>query len=206
MNILSHRGYWKINAEKNTETAFARSFNLGYGTETDIRDSLGKLVVSHDMPLGNEITLQQFLKLLESDPLPLALNIKSDGLAAQLKTVMQHYPKHLWFVFDMSVPDMRAHLACGNPVYARVSEIEQEPVLFDQVQGIWLDAFKEDGWQIPRIKPWLEQGKNVCLVSSELHGRDHQLLWEKLRSSDITHHPRFTLCTDKPETAKNYFL
>ena len=55
MIILSHRGYWKSEEERNQEVAFHHSFDLGYGTETDIRDIQGKLVISHDMPQGNEI-------------------------------------------------------------------------------------------------------------------------------------------------------
>ena len=38
MQVISHRGYWKAASEKNTQTAFKRSFSLGYGTETDVRD------------------------------------------------------------------------------------------------------------------------------------------------------------------------
>ena len=32
MIILSHRGYWKSEEERNQEVAFHRSFDLGYGT------------------------------------------------------------------------------------------------------------------------------------------------------------------------------
>ena len=63
MEIISHRGYWKSVKEKNTEIAFSRSFALNYGTETDLRDCLGKLVISHDMPNGNEIYFDEFLSL-----------------------------------------------------------------------------------------------------------------------------------------------
>ena len=45
MKIISHHGFWHIPSEKNTETAFCRSFELGFGTETDVRDSLGALVI-----------------------------------------------------------------------------------------------------------------------------------------------------------------
>ena len=48
MLIISHRGYWGQNVNKNTKDAFKRSFNLGFGTETDIRDHDGTLVISHD--------------------------------------------------------------------------------------------------------------------------------------------------------------
>lgn len=66
MKILSHRGYWKNSDEKNKENAFRRSFSLGYGTETDVRDCRGDLVISHDMPIGNEISCEDFLGAVHS--------------------------------------------------------------------------------------------------------------------------------------------
>lgn len=205
MNIISHRGYWKTPAEKNTVTAFSRSFDLGFGTETDVRDHCGELVISHDMPMGNEITLTKFLDILQQQSLPLALNIKADGLASCLGHLMKHYNRDHWFVFDMSVPDTRMHLAAGNPVYARVSEVEQTPVYYDKIAGIWLDAFHEDGWQIERLPQYLQDNKRLCLVSPELHGRDHQALWQRLRESDFIADSRLTLCTDLPEEAQQFF-
>ena len=81
MRIISHRGYWKTPSEKNTINAFQRSFDLGFGTETDIRDLAGEIVVSHDLPKGDEIRLEKFLALVSSyenaHSLTLALNIKS---------------------------------------------------------------------------------------------------------------------------------
>ena len=47
MVILSHRGYWK-DARKNSVDAFKASFVREFGTETDIRDYNGELVISHD--------------------------------------------------------------------------------------------------------------------------------------------------------------
>ena len=88
MKILSHRGYWKSDNEKNTRIAFERSFLLGFGTETDIRDLNGELVISHDPPVSerNYVTAIDFFKLYKSlgDGLQLALNIKSDGLQEKL--------------------------------------------------------------------------------------------------------------------------
>lgn len=205
MIIISHRGYWKNVAEKNMVQAFSRSFAMGLGTETDVRDHVGELVISHDMPMGNEITLTHFLGLLGAQSLPLALNIKADGLAASINKIMANYHRDNWFVFDMSVPDMWAHLSAGNPVYARVSEVEPEPVYYDRIAGIWLDAFHEDGWQIACIKKYLADDKRICLVSPELHGRDHQLLWQRLRESDFIADARLTLCTDYPEEAQEFF-
>ena len=50
MQIISHRGFWKSKNEQNTIISFQRSFENGFGIETDIRDLNGKLVISHDIP------------------------------------------------------------------------------------------------------------------------------------------------------------
>ncbi|HDG1702299.1 TPA: hypothetical protein PFE33_004667, partial [Kluyvera ascorbata] len=49
--------------EKNTQTAFERSFSLGFGTETDIRDFGGELVISHDIADQNCISFKKFISL-----------------------------------------------------------------------------------------------------------------------------------------------
>ena len=63
MIILSHRGYWKINSEKNCTPSFDRSFSLGFGTETDVRDYKGKLVISHDIADEKSIPVEDFFKI-----------------------------------------------------------------------------------------------------------------------------------------------
>jgi hypothetical protein len=203
MIILSHRGYWESPEEKNTETAFRRSFSLGFGTETDVRDCMGKLVISHDMPSGMEMTLQALLSLTNGKKLPLAINIKSDGLADLLKYVMTDYERSSWFIFDMSIPDMRAHLKAGNPVFARMSEVEKDPAWLDQIEGIWLDSFDGEWFDRELICNLLEQRKKVCVVSSEIHGRDQTNLWSKLRP--LAQEDRLILCTDLPERAQEFF-
>ena len=79
MNIISHRGYWKSPVEKNQKIAFERSFDLGFGTETDIRDYNGDLVISHDIPNKKSMKLEDFLVIVEkysNEQISLALNIK----------------------------------------------------------------------------------------------------------------------------------
>ena len=70
MQILSHRGFWKNLSERNTKVAFERSFNAGFGTETDLRDICGKIVISHDMPQGGEISFEELLQLMDGPNLP----------------------------------------------------------------------------------------------------------------------------------------
>lgn len=204
MKIISHRGYWQEPAEKNSEIAFRRSFNLGFGTETDVRDCKGRLVIAHDMPLGSEIELRSVLDLTRCAPLLLALNIKSDGLAAALSREMANYNRENWFVFDMSIPDMRAHLSHGNPVFTRMSEVEVEPVWLDESAGVWLDSFQGLWFDERLIMDLINKDKRVCVVSAELHGRDPMPQWQLLRP--LASQERLILCTDRPEEAHDFFL
>ena len=177
MIVLSHRGYWKTPDEKNGAAAFRRSFDLGFGTETDVRDCLGQPVISHDMPRGGELAFDAFLDLLGDRDLPLAINVKADGLADAVKETFAKRP-HLtrWFVFDMSVPDTVQQLARGNPVFARLSEYEPDvpPLLAERAAGIWLDGFHGDWWTPELIEAWTARGKAVCAVSPDLHRRDRE--------------------------------
>ena len=85
MIVISHRGYWKSLEEKNTEAAFIRSFQLDLGTETDLRDFNGEIVISHDIPAASCITFQHMFELYKtytSTNPPLALNVNAVGLQA----------------------------------------------------------------------------------------------------------------------------
>jgi glycerophosphoryl diester phosphodiesterase len=50
LNTLAHRGLWHDKSEQNTLLAIEASWESGFGIETDIRDQLGKVVISHDPP------------------------------------------------------------------------------------------------------------------------------------------------------------
>lgn len=203
MKVLSHRGYWKTATEKNTLVAFERSFGLGFGTETDVRDLAGKLVISHDMPGSDAMPLDTFLDLLTDPGMPLAMNIKADGLATDLA---RHFASRGldWFVFDMSVPDLRMHLNAGNPVFVRMSEVERDPAWLEEAQGVWLDAFGSEWYDVALIRDLLDSGKRVCIVSPELHRRDHGPLWDMLLP--LAGRAGLMLCTDFPELAQSKFL
>lgn len=205
MIILSHRGYWRDPAEKNQPGAFRRSFDLGFGTETDIRDCLGRLVISHDMPGDDAMLLDDMLGLLAGRDLPLALNIKADGLGRALQARLRGSGLSRWFSFDMSVPETVAQIGMGMPVFTRCSEHETKPVLYEKARGVWLDGFSSDWYSADLISGFLRDGKRVAVVSPELHTRAHLPLWERLRSSGITDNSELMLCTDLPEAATAYF-
>jgi len=209
MQILSHRGCWKSIDEKNTITAFERSFSLGFGTETDLRDRNGVLVVSHDIPSGKEITCKElfstYSKYQNHSTMPLALNVKSDGIQELLSPLLKHFNISNYFVFDMSIPEQVAYSARGFRFFSRQSEYETAPCMVDKAQGVWLDGFEKTWFNESVIASHLEAGLSVCIVSPDLHHRPHLMFWEQLRLWSVVSHPQLLLCTDLPEEAKQFY-
>lgn len=207
MKIISHRGYW-INAnEKNKTTAFERSFRKEFGTETDLRDCCGDIVISHDMPSGGEIKFEDllscYLKNNVEKNLPLALNIKSDGLADRIAQILskEKFNGINLFMFDMAIPDMLQYIKKALPVYMRMSEVERDTSLLERCDGIWLDSFDNE-WYTDEDLQQILKNHNVCIVSSELHGREKNELWSRLRK--FRSQNNLTLCTDYPEDFKKF--
>lgn len=207
MQIISHRGYWLTSKEKNTAAAFKRSFELGYGTETDIRDCASKLVISHDIPSGNEKTVEEMLVIYKESACqaPLALNIKSDGLQAPLKKLLEQYNITNYFLFDMAVPDAIVSIKAGLVCYTRQSEYERQPAFYEQATGVWLDEFYEDWITHDKLQQHLKNNKKICIVSPDLHKRDPNRKWEQYKQLNASYDlSNVTLCTDLPEKAEEY--
>lgn len=207
MKIISHRGFWKSPDEKNTLFAFEKSINNSYGFEFDIRDQNGELVISHDIPITNCLKLNEVLSLVSKEKdfeqLPLALNIKSDGLALKLKNILDNFNGIDAFVFDMSIPDMKSFIDYEIPFFTRISDIEKIPIWIDKASGIWVDAFYNDWLNDDEIKQLLKFDKNLCIVSPELHKRDYAKTWELLKN--FKENDKIILCTDFPDKASEYF-
>ncbi len=203
MRIICHRGYWKSPPEKNTVEAFQRGFALGLGTETDIRDLNGDLVISHDPPKGTTLTFKQLLEITPRSAF-LALNVKSDGIAASAAKDLESFDHQNYVFFDMSVPDMQLYLRKNIPTAMRLSEYEPwSESLAVRVNTIWLDAFERIWYSKADIETLLDKDYEVLVVSDELHSRDPRGQWaflESIRKSD-----KLTLCTDLPEEALKRF-
>ncbi|MFV8270508.1 hypothetical protein ACNQGP_11330 [Flavobacterium sp. GT2N3] len=208
MNIISHRGYWKAEEEKNKLISFDRSFKLGFGTETDVRDYRGELVISHDIPDENSMSLDVFFKLYNTNcnsALTLALNIKSDGLQLKLKNKLLEFGIENYFVFDMSIPDTLGYLKNNITTFSRHSEYEPIPAFFSESKGIWLDAFGSIWFDDKIILDHIKKGKKVAIVSPELHKRNPIEFWEYLKINKLHQSEDIILCTDIPEDAIEFF-
>ncbi len=203
--ILAHRGWWEREAEKNSFDALVRAAENGYGIETDVRDCEGNLVIAHDMPAGGEIVFEDVAQLCAETQVPLAINIKADGLAMTLEVLLKRHPELSAFCFDMSGPELFQYQKHGLPTFTRASEFETAPVLYEHAEGVWLDAFVSEWYSPDRVKGFLSDGKKVAVVSPELHGRDQRDLWRALRSAGFGVLENCMLCTDFPEAATEFF-
>lgn len=208
MIILSHRGYWHELCEKNRVIAFERSFSLNFGTETDIRDYKGELVISHDMADESSVKVKDFFEIYNKYDisLPLALNVKADGLQVKLKELLENYKIENYFVFDMSVPDGLGYLKQNMKVFSRESEYEIIPSFYDDACGIWLDEFQGHWIDKETIEKHVNNNKQICIVSPDLHRREYKQEWQHYKEIekelDINN---LIICTDYPEIAKEFF-
>lgn len=208
MIILSHRGYWKESHEKNLSIAFERSFFLGFGTETDIRDYKGELVISHDIADEKCISVKEMFEIYNKydNDLPLALNIKADGLQVKLKELLEEYNLNNYFVFDMSVPDGLQYLKQNIKSFTRESEYEKAPSFYDEACGIWLDEFQGHWITKEVVEKHIKNNKQICIVSPDLHKREYKKEWQHYKEIEKELGiDNLMICTDYPEEAKEFF-
>jgi len=203
MEILAHRGWWERPQDQNTLQCLGRALVAGYGIETDVRDRLGELVISHEPPDIDSIIFSEFLDVARQNTSLLAFNIKSDGLAPIFDSQYIHNFGNDVVFFDMSVPDMRSYLEHGLPVLTRHSDVEPIPAYYDYAKGVWLDTLVQPWMTQQIIDQHLSTGKIVAVVSEEIHNRPRDNQWELLyrfRSCD-----NVSLCTDSVDEAVSYF-
>lgn len=208
--ILAHRGLWSLPEEQNTLLALSAALEHGFGIETDVRDSAGELVVSHDVPVGGEVKLTELYSLLQvqSAALPIALNIKSDGLA---KEISRAFPQEkdafsYTFYFDMSVPQYIHYSRLDLPVAVRLSEYETVEPMASLIERqhkkwVWLDAFNGDWWLDSEILA--DSSYSYVVVSPELHGRPHINVWQTVKAA-IANGQDVYICTDFPIEFSRY--
>ncbi len=208
MKIISHRGFFK-NSVQNSLKAFEKSFDLGLGIETDIRDYCSKLVISHDIATHDCSNLESLFDLYNryGTNLTLALNIKSNGLQKLLKYSIEKYNINNYFVFDMSVPDSLGYIENGLNTYTRQSEYELNPPFYDKACGIWIDEFFRHWITDEVLLRHLENNKEICIVSPDLHNREYMIEWGHYKEIISKHKlkNKLMLCTDKIEEARNFF-
>ena len=204
MNIVAHRGLFRSTTEllreANSRDAIVAAFDAGFGVETDVRDLAGELVISHDPPRHANYTFDEFLADWRTGGhREFALNVKSSGIAPLLVDALTHDPADAYYAFDLAFPDLLSFTRAGLTCYTRLSDYETELLLLDDCVGVWVDGFDVDPSNpaiLERIETLLDANKRVCLVSPELHRRDHHAAWAAW--SVLADHPGLSICTDFP--------
>lgn len=161
------------------------------------------------MASENCLKLEDFFKLYKkyNTNLPLALNIKADGLQNLLKKLIEKYEITNYFIFDMSVPDALLYIDLNFNVFTRQSEYEKEPSFYDKARGVWMDEFYSHWIDKNIIKKHIDNGKLVCIVSPELHKRDYKKEWQEYKQIEKELHiqDQLMICTDYPDEARRFF-
>jgi hypothetical protein len=210
MEYLAHRGLWTNKSEGNTFVALRDGLDKGFGLELDVRDFNGQLVISHDLPNADSLLpLEQLLEYYSEGGFgsTIALNIKADGLVSELSNILYQYGIRKYFVFDMSIPDTISYLKFGLHTFIRRSDLEFSPELELLGKGIWMDEMNVAWINQSAILEQVKKSDAVCIVSSELHGRERISQWKQIKNAISTPEvsEKLLLCTDFPYEAERFF-
>jgi hypothetical protein len=208
MKILAHRGYWNASIERNSPEALRTALEKGYGFESDVRDYMERIVISHNIADSSSQDAEEVFKWLHefNDEYCFAINIKADGLKDILRIYFEKYNISNYFLFDMSVPQMVEFREMGLRYFTRQSEVEPIPCMYEDADGVWIDGFWSTDWITKELLDGhINNGKEVCLVSPDLHGnKEYKKFWQGLKDNKINL-DKVILCTDHPDEAKEFF-
>lgn len=192
MKLIAHR--------RNTIPELTAT-NPKYGVEVDIRTEGSKLITHHD-PLTTGESFHRWIDEYQHGTL--ILNVKEEGLEAQLIPLMQSKGIDDYFFLDQSFPFLVKWSNAGERRCAvRVSEFESIDTaltLAGKVDWVWVDCFSKfplSGQDARRLK---DADFKLCLVSPELQGRDAETeipaLAALLKKRQITPD---AVCTKRPD-------
>ena len=192
-NIFCHRGLWDSLTPQNSLSANKSAAESGFSIETDIRQFMNRVVISHDSPQSEK---PPELSDLTSFMCSFALNIKEDGLQSLVREFHPWITETNSFVFDGSLPEMHRYQKAGIPHALRLSEYER--TIPWNSGHIWLDSFHDDWWIKDKDLEKFLEGSRIVVVSPELHGRDPRFVWDHLQNESSKGKIDFSICTDRP--------
>ncbi|WP_232086808.1 PI-PLC domain-containing protein [Helicobacter winghamensis] len=120
--------------------------------------------------------------------------------------MLEKYNIQNYFVFDMSIPDALGYIKLGFNLFTRQSEYEKNPSFYNEAKGVWLDEFHSHWINEQIIKEHLNNNKQICIVSPDLHKRDYQKEWQEYKEIEVKlNGANLMLCTDKVIEARRFF-
>ena len=147
-----------------------------YGVEMDLRSDGEKLIVHHDPLKGGE-TFESWLDAYSHGTI--ILNVKEEGLEAEILKLLKDRGIETFFFLDQSFPFLIKWSRLGESRCAvRVSEFESIDTalaLAGKVDWVWVDCFSKFPLQENEAAKLRAAGFKLCIVSPELQGRDAQI-------------------------------
>ena len=144
--------------------------------EFDVRDSGGRLLVTHD-PFTNGVDFEDFAPKLRKRFC--IVNIKSEGIEWKVLEILRKNDVHNFFLLDCSVPMMFKLMQRGERRFAvRYSEYESITSVLPWsglAQWVWVDCFHTYFLTEFIMNQLRQAGFKVCIVSPELQGRPNDI-------------------------------
>jgi hypothetical protein len=145
---------------------------LNIGIEFDVRDSGGKIIVTHDAFTDGQ-EFEEFISNLHKRFL--IINVKSEGIETNILNILKKYAFEDFFFLDCSFPAIMKLFRMGEKRIAlRFSEfesIENISLMANKIQWVWVDCFS----RFPLTKDISDYIHSlelkICIVSPELQGR-----------------------------------
>jgi len=147
-----------------------------YGVEIDLRDFGEKLILQHD-PFKDGECFEEYLKNYKHGTM--ILNIKSEGIEAEVSKLITKYNIKNYFFLDCSFPMINLLSSKGEKNIAlRFSEFEGLDtirLMSQKVNWVWVDCFTKLSISIKNYKILKSLNYKLCLVSPDLQNQDHKL-------------------------------
>jgi hypothetical protein len=152
-------------------------FQVADGIEFDVRDSGGKIIVTHD-PFTDGQRLEDFLT--HCDPSKFYIvNIKSEGIEYKILELLKEYSIKNFFFLDCSIPMMvKLGKQYTNNLAVRFSEyesIETVKKMAHFVKWVWIDTFTKIPITQEQQKELNQLGLKLCFVSPELQQQPNKV-------------------------------
>lgn len=167
MRLIAHR----INTLEELQ-----SLNETCPIEFDIRDSGGRLLVTHD-PFTDGLDFEVFAPHLRKRFS--IVNIKSEGIEWRVLEILRDCSVRDFFLLDCSVPMMVKLMNHGERRFAvRYSEYESINSVLRWsgiAQWVWVDCFYTYFLTEFIMNQLRQAGFNICIVSPELQGRPEEI-------------------------------
>ncbi len=168
-----------------------------YGIELDLRYEGENLIMHHDPFVTGEL-FEDLLKAYKHRFI--ILNVKTEGIEAEVLRLLEKYQIENYFFLDLSLPYLIKYMRKGEKNIA-VRFSEYEPIEFvmsfkDKVEWVWVDCFTKlplDDHSYELLKKHFK----ICLVSPELQGHSLERIQEF--KAQLADKPIDAVCTKKPD-------